>query len=106
MADVFVTEKDGKTAKYNNIYKLNHDESEVVGLVDVFIKNMDAKVYRTAKMLAAKEGKRIAEIFGESIMLLARQPKKKGLAGLKSFDFGPGTEKLSQNVDEILMEDY
>ncbi|OIO26750.1 hypothetical protein AUJ14_01260 [Candidatus Micrarchaeota archaeon CG1_02_55_22] len=107
MANVLLTKKDDKTNRYNNIYKLNHNESGVVGVVNVFIKNMDANAYKTAKMLAVKEDKRIGEIFSESIMLLARKPKlKRSLNNIKPFDFGPGTEDLSQRIDEIMMEDY
>jgi len=74
----------------------------VVGLVDVFIKNVDKEAYKLAKMLAAREEKKIGEVISESVFLLAGQKKKKGFAALKPTDFGPGTEHLSTQIDEIL----
>jgi hypothetical protein len=71
-------------------------------VVNVFIKNMDKGDYKLAKMLAARDEKTVAEILGAGIRVYARQPKKLGLNAIKPVSFGKGTEKLSQQVDEIL----
>ncbi len=71
-------------------------------MVDVFIKNVDKQAYKLAKMIAAKDEKNIGQVVSESIFSFAKKPKKKGLAGITPVDFGPGTEKLSMEIDDIL----
>ncbi|MEK6924343.1 MAG: hypothetical protein AABW54_03840 [Candidatus Micrarchaeota archaeon] len=74
-------------------------------MVNVFVKNVDDGAYRLAKVIAAREDKPIGRVVSESILLLAQRARKKGLAAVKPVDFGPGTEKLSQSIDEILYGD-
>ncbi len=74
-------------------------------LVDVFIKNVDKNAYKLAKVIAARDEKKIGEVVSESLFLLVKQKRKKGLSGIKPVDFGPGTENLSTSIDEILYGD-
>jgi hypothetical protein len=78
---------------------------EAEEVADVFIKNIDEKAYRLAKILAAEEDKRVGEVVAQSILLYARQNEKKGLKAIKPVSLGKGTEKLSGRIDEILYGD-
>ena len=71
-------------------------------MVDVLIKKVDDRAYKTAKILAIKNEKNVGEIVSEAVMLLARQQQRKGLKSIKPFKFGPGTENLSMEIDDIL----
>lgn len=73
-------------------------------MVNVLIKNMDELTYKQAKLMAVQENKTIGEIFGEAVrhLVLQRKAKKKRLSDIGPFDFGPGSERLSQQVDEIV----
>ena len=71
-------------------------------MTNVFVKNVDKQAYKMAKMIAVKEEKTIGEVISESLLLLARQSKKKGLSKVKPVDFGPGTKDLSTSIDDIL----
>ncbi|HEV8289671.1 MAG TPA: hypothetical protein VGQ00_01820 [Candidatus Norongarragalinales archaeon] len=74
-------------------------------MVNVFIKNVDKDAYKMAKMIAAREERNIGQIVSESLRLLATtKKKKKGLLSIKPVSWGKGTEKLSQQIDEILYE--
>jgi hypothetical protein len=74
-------------------------------MVDVLIKNVDEAAYKTAKMLALKNEKRVGEVVSEAIVFLARQREKKGLRGVRPVRLGKGTERLSMEIDEILYGD-
>ena len=71
-------------------------------MVNVLIKNVDEKAYKTAKILAVKDDKNVGAVVSQAIFLLARQNEKRGLGAAKPLHLGKGTEHLSQEIDEIL----
>ncbi len=73
-------------------------------MVNVLIKNMDKNVYKLAKQLAVKEEKTVGEVLKEAILsLLEKKKRAKGrLTDLPTFDFGPGNENLSMEIDDVL----
>jgi hypothetical protein len=73
-------------------------------MADVFVRNFDDEAYRQAKMLAVKMDMTVGRVLAEGVRLFARAKiaRKPGLAAVKPADLGPGTEKLSMSVDEIL----
>lgn len=74
-------------------------------MVNVFIKNVDGRAYKLAKILAADEEKRVGEVVSESILQYARQAEKKGLKGIKPVNLGEDSRLLSLKIDEILYGD-
>lgn len=79
-------------------------EEERWGPVDATIRNLDEKAYRRLKARAALEGKSVGEAMSEAICTYLALPrrKKRSLRDIRPEDFGPGTEHLSEEVDEIL----
>ncbi len=68
----------------------------------MFIKNFDKEAYKLARMIAVREERPVGEVVSESIWEYAGKKRKPGLNAIKPRSFGPGTEKLSTQVDEIL----
>ncbi len=74
------------------------------------IRNIDPKAYRRLKSRAALEGRPIGSVVTDAIRLYLgefelpkrRKGRKKGLADLPVFDFGPGSEHLSEHLDDFL----
>ena len=77
----------------------------MIRVVNVLIKNVDVRAYKAARLLAIRNDKNVGEIVSEAIVLLTRQGEKRGLAAAKPLHLGRGTEKLSQEIDEILYGD-
>lgn len=74
--------------------------------MDTTIRNIDDAAYRALKARAALEGRPIGELVSDAIRsyLLRPEPEEKTLSILdwKPLDFGPGTENLSKQIDEVL----
>ncbi len=75
------------------------------------IRNIDAKAYRMLKSRAALEGRPIGALLSDAIRLylagrvIERKSKRRGstsIADLPSWDFGPGSERWSEEIDEVL----
>lgn len=73
--------------------------------MDTTIRNLDPKAYRALKARAAALGLTVGETLNEAIRaFLARPdlgPRRGSLRDLKPFPFPKGTERLSQEIDEI-----
>lgn len=72
--------------------------------VDATIRNLDGQAFRRLKAKAALEGKSVGEAISEAIRLYlaTHRRKKRSLLDIKPEDFGPGTERLSEEIDDIL----
>lgn len=73
-------------------------------MVNVLIKNMDEETYKVVKMMAVKEDKTVGQVLKEAVQaLLDRKKKTKPqFKHLPTFDFGPGNENLSMEIDDVL----
>jgi plasmid stability protein len=74
--------------------------------MDTTIRNIDEGVFRRLKARAAAEGKTVGEALTEAMKVYTAWAlpfeKKGSLLDLKPFDFGKGTEHLSDEIDEIV----
>lgn len=77
--------------------------------MDTTIRNLDENAYRALKARAALEGRSIGQVVSDALnlYLLRPAPEEKTVSILdwKPVDFGPGTERLSEQIDEILYGD-
>jgi plasmid stability protein len=73
--------------------------------VDTTIRNLDDEAYRALKAWAALHDKSIGEAMSDMIRSQVGHPQPWFRAGsildLPPVDFGKGTERLSEDVDEI-----
>lgn len=76
--------------------------------MDTTIRNLDEVAYRSVKARAALEGRSIGELISDAINLYLVRPapleKTGSLRDWKPVDLGPGTEHLSEQIDEILYD--
>ena len=75
--------------------------------IDMTIRNLDKDVVRNFKAEAVRENKTLGEAVVEALKLWPEhkgffQKKKMKLSDSKPVDFGPGTEDLSERLDEVL----
>lgn len=72
----------------------------------ITIRGADKGLFLEFKAEAVRERKRVGDVFNALIRewLSRHKPtqRKLSLLDIKPFDFGPGTENLSQEVDEVL----
>lgn len=75
------------------------------------IRNIDPKAYRMLKSRAAIEERPIGAVLSDAIRLYlagttsTKRWEKRGgksIADLPSWDFGPGSERSSEEIDEVL----
>lgn len=75
-----------------------------INRVDTTIRNLDPEAYRRLKTWAAARGVAVGPALSE--LIRARLPKSTGrpksFADFPIADFGPGSETLSDDIDEIL----
>ena len=71
--------------------------------MQVSIKNIDERTFREFKAKSAIEGISVGKALTLAMGLLLEQKreKKMSLLNLKPKDWGKGTEKLSEEIDEI-----
>ena len=71
--------------------------------MQVSIKNVDEKVFREFKAESVRDGLKVGQAMSLAMGLwLGKKKAKKSLLDLKPSDWGPGTERLSEEIDEIL----
>lgn len=73
--------------------------------VDTTVRNLDDDAYRALKARAALEGKTVGEAMSDAIRLYLSAParkRKRSILDAAPIDFGPGTERLSERIDEIV----
>jgi plasmid stability protein len=73
--------------------------------VDATIRNLDEEAYRLLKARAAVEGKTVGEALSEAIRVYlaqSRRGKSRSFRDVKVRDFGPGSERLSGEIDRVL----
>jgi plasmid stability protein len=77
--------------------------------MDTTIRNLDDSAYRALKARAALEQRSIGELVSDAIRQYLVRPipaeKSASLGDIRPWDFGPGTEHLSEQIDEILYDD-
>lgn len=77
--------------------------------MDTTIRNIDDNAYRALKARAAIENRSIGDLVSDAIngYLLRALPEEKTVSILdwKPLDYGPGTDNLSERVDEIVYDD-
>lgn len=70
------------------------------------IRGLDPIAYKELKARAALEERAIGELVNDAIRGYLNRPepgeKPLSLLDWKSIDFGPGTERLSEEIDDIL----
>lgn len=90
----------GSVPRETKIY-LSHKSPDV----DTTIRNLDDEAYRAAKARAALEGRPVGEVVSEAIRAYVARPppgRKRSVRTWKPEDFGKGTERLSEEIDEVL----
>jgi antitoxin FitA-like protein len=78
--------------------------------MDRLIRNIDRDVYRRFKAQAAAEGRSIGEVINDAMRAYLPSPppsgtrkrRRKSIADLPVWDFGPGSERWSEEIDEFL----
>lgn len=75
--------------------------------VDITLRNMNKEVLQNFKAEAVREDKTFGEAAVEAFLMWLEhkkffQKKKMRLSDSKPVDFGPGTENLSERLDEVL----
>ena len=74
--------------------------------MDTTIRNLDEVTYRQLKARAALEGKTLGEAVNDALRTYLAHPQDPHRTGsvfdLPHADFGPGTEHLSEQIDEIV----
>jgi hypothetical protein len=69
------------------------------------VKNVNDKVFREFKAEAVREGASVGEALTFAMDFWIRNRKKKpkmSLLDLKPVNFGPGSERLSEQIEEVL----
>lgn len=76
--------------------------------MDTTIRNLNETTYRAIKARAVMEGRTVGELVSEAMRLYLFRPlaeeKTLSMRDWKPCDFGPGTENLSRQIDEILYD--
>lgn len=74
--------------------------------MDTTIRNLDRDAYRRLKARAALAGMTIGEVVNEAIRTYLSHPgpeaREFGWEDLRPFEFPPGTEHLSEEIDRIV----
>jgi hypothetical protein len=66
------------------------------------VRNLDENIFREVQSEAKMRGKTTGEVMNEAMRLWLKQgTQKRGMLGFSIQDFGPGTENLSQEIDEV-----
>lgn len=69
------------------------------------IRNIDKAAYRLLKTKAAAEGRTLGDVLSDAIRLYAGRPiqlkrrRTRSIADLPVWDFGPGSEHWSEEID-------
>lgn len=76
-------------------------------MTDVTFRKVDEEILRNFKAEAVRENKTFGEALVEALKLwlehkLPMRKKMAKLTDIKPVDFGPGTENLSKQIDEML----
>lgn len=70
------------------------------------IRNIDGKLYLELKARAAREGRTIGAVLNDAIRSYLggtrRGRRKTRFLDLEPVDFGPGNERLSEEIDEVV----
>jgi len=70
------------------------------------IRGLDPNAYKELKARAALEDRPIGELVNDAIRVYLNRPepgeKTLSLLDWKPVDFGPGTERLSEEIDDVL----
>ena len=74
--------------------------------MDTTIRNLDEKNYRRLKARAALTGKTVGEIINEALAAYLERaeqhPKTGSLKDLAPETYGKGTERLSEEIDDVV----
>jgi len=73
--------------------------------MDTTIRNLDERAYREIKARAALEGKTIGQLVNEALRLYLASPSpidRYTLKDLEPVSFPPGSERLSEEIDETV----
>ena len=72
--------------------------------MDTTVRNIDEEAYRALKAWAALQGKSIGEALSALIWAHVGRPqpwpRKRSILDLAALDFGKGTTRLSEEIDE------
>ncbi|MDX2179559.1 MAG: hypothetical protein SFV18_08215 [Bryobacteraceae bacterium] len=73
------------------------------------IRGLDENVYRSLKARAALVGRPIGELVSEALRSYLAWPvlaeRTRSIADIKPIDLGPGTENISERIDEIVYDE-
>lgn len=77
--------------------------------MDVTIRNIDEEAYQRLQNWAALQGIGIGEALSRLVFEHAHLPgegrRKSSIWSLKPWDWGPGTERTSEEIDKIVYDD-
>ncbi|MBI5228318.1 hypothetical protein HY988_07025 [Candidatus Micrarchaeota archaeon] len=75
-------------------------------MVSVTLRNFDNELYKELKSEAVKDDITISEALTQAVSVWLsvhkHKKKKKSVFDFKPVDFGPGSEKSSQEIDQVL----
>ena len=70
------------------------------------IRNLDPDLFRRLKARASLEGKTVGQALNQAMLvylgMIPAVNKTRSMMDLPHWDFGPGNERLSEEIDEIL----
>lgn len=71
----------------------------------ISVRNVDAELFKEFQYEAKRRGKNTGEAVNEALRKWLHEHHKPSILDIKPRNLGPGTELLSQQVDEILAEE-
>lgn len=79
----------------------------MTNMTDITFRNVDKEILQNFKAEAVREDKAFGQALKEALLLWLEHrkitnKKKTKLSESKPLDFGPGTENLSEKIDDIL----
>ena len=77
--------------------------SNMYDIMNITIRDVDEDVYSRFKAVAVKRKMTVGQAITLAMIKYQQETKPKGkLSDLKSVSLGPGSERLSEQIDEIL----
>ncbi len=76
--------------------------------IQLSVKNVEKKTFREFKAKSVQEGLSVGAALTFAMQEWIQHSKKKpkmNILGLKAWDWGPGTENISESADSVLYDD-
>lgn len=72
----------------------------------ISIRNVDEKLFKKFKIEAKKRDMNIGQAVNHAMRKWLNEEKKPSILEFEPMSFGPGSERLSEEIDEILYGEY